>query len=83
MLTYILLIILGFILLVIGADLLVKGASNIALKFHIPEILIGLTIVAIGTSAPELIVTITSSLNGNNNLMNVISISPCFIAMQC
>lgn len=69
MLINILLIILGFILLVIGADLLIKGASNIAIKFHIPEILIGLTIVAIGTSAPELIITISSAINGNNNLI--------------
>ena len=69
MLLNILLIIVGFVLLVVGANFLVKGASNIALKFHIPEILIGLTIVAIGTSAPELIVTITSSINGNNNLI--------------
>lgn len=57
----IIMIILGFILLVCGADLLVKGSSNIAKKFHIPEMLIGLTIVAIGTSAPELIITITSA----------------------
>ena len=52
MISNILMIILGFALLVVGADVLVKGASNIAKKFHIPEMLIGLTIVAIGTSAP-------------------------------
>ena len=69
MLLNILLIIVGFVLLVVGANFLVKGASNIALKFHIPEILIGLTIVAIGTSAPELIITITSSISGNSNLI--------------
>lgn len=69
MLINILLIVLGFILLVIGADLLIKGASNIAIRFHIPEILIGLTIVAIGTSAPELIITISSAINGNNSLI--------------
>ena len=66
---YIFMCIIGFILLVAGADLLIRGASNIASKFHIPEMIIGLTIVAIGTSAPELIVTITSSINGNNNLI--------------
>ena len=43
-------IIIGFILLLIGANLLVKGSTNIATKFHIPEMLIGLTIVALGTS---------------------------------
>lgn len=69
MLLNIILIIIGFVMLVVGANLLVKGSSNIALRFHIPEILIGLTIVAIGTSAPELIVSITSSINGNNNLI--------------
>ena len=57
----ILIIILGFALLVVGAELLVRGASSIATKFHIPEMLIGLTIVALGTSAPELIITITSA----------------------
>lgn len=47
MVTTIVLIILGFILLIIGADLLVRGSSNIAHRFHIPEMIIGLTIVAI------------------------------------
>ncbi len=61
MLLQILMIILGFILLILGANLLIKGSVNIAKKFHIPEILIGLTIVALGTSMPELIVTITSA----------------------
>ena len=43
-------IIIGFIALVFGADILVKGSSNIAKKFYIPEVIIGLTIVCIGTS---------------------------------
>ena len=68
MITWILLIILGFILLVKGADLLVDGASNIAKKFHIPEIIIGLTIVSIGTSLPELIVSTTSAMGGHSDL---------------
>ena len=62
-------IILGFGLLVLGADCLVKGSSNIAKKFHIPEMLIGLTIVALGTSAPELIITISSATSGANDLI--------------
>ena len=62
-------IVLGFGLLVLGADLLVKGASNIAKKFHIPEMLIGLTIVALGTSMPELIITINSATSGANDLI--------------
>lgn len=69
MIINILMIILGFVLLVVGANLLVKGASNIANKFHIPEMLIGLTIVALGTSAPELIITITSAQSGATDLI--------------
>ena len=64
MIIWVLLIILGFVLLIKGADFLVDGASNIAKKFHIPEIVIGLTIVSIGTSMPELFVSITSAING-------------------
>lgn len=62
------LIILGFILLVKGADFLVDGSSDIAKRFHIPEIIIGLTIVAIGTSMPELVVSITSALDGHADI---------------
>lgn len=64
----IILIIIGFILLIKGADFLVDGASEIAKKFHIPEIVIGLTIVAIGTSMPELVVSVTSALDGHSDL---------------
>ena len=64
MAVWIILIVLGFILLIKGADFLVEGASNIAKKFHIPEIIIGLTIVSIGTSMPELFVSITSAIEG-------------------
>ena len=60
----IVLIIVGFILLIKGADFLVDGASYIAKKFHIPEIVIGLTVVSIGTSMPELVVSIASAING-------------------
>lgn len=62
-------IILGFVLLILGANVLVKGATNIAKIFSIPEILIGLTIVALGTSAPELIITITSASKGLSDLI--------------
>lgn len=62
-------LIIGFALLIIGADLLVKGSSNIAKKFHIPEMLIGLTIVAIGTSMPELIITISSASSNATDLI--------------
>ena len=69
MLLNILAIFVGLALLIIGADTLVKGASNIAKKFHIPEILIGLTIVAIGTSMPELIITVTSAKKSSIDLI--------------
>ncbi len=64
MILSLILIILGFIFLIKGADFLVDGSSNIAEKFHIPEIIIGLTIVSIGTSMPELFISITSAING-------------------
>lgn len=64
----ILLIIIGFILLIKGADYLVDGASNIAKRFHIPEIVIGLTVVSIGTSMPEMVVSITSALEGHSDI---------------
>lgn len=70
----IILIIIGFALLIKGADLLVLGASKIAKKFNIPEMIIGLTVVAIGTSLPELVVSTTSALTGHSDisLSNVI-----------
>ena len=58
----------GFLLLIKGADWLIEGAADIARKFRIPEIVIGLTVVAFGTSAPELAVNIIASVNGNNGL---------------
>lgn len=62
------LIIIGFVLLIVGADLLVDGASGIAKKFHIPEIIIGLTIVSIGTSMPELVTSVTAAIKGNSDI---------------
>jgi len=62
MIKAIILILIGFALLIKGADLLVEGASKISKRFHIPEIIIGLTIVSIGTSMPELFVSITSAI---------------------
>lgn len=72
-------IILGFILLIKGAEYLVDGSSNIAKKFHIPEIVIGLTIVSIGTSMPELFVSITSALGEYPDMAmgNVIGSNVC------
>lgn len=63
-----LLLVLGFALLVKGADLFVDGASGLAAKFGIPQLVIGLTIVAMGTSAPEAAVSISAALNGNADI---------------
>ena len=65
--SYIFLII-GFALLIKGADIFVDGSSAIAKKFGIPAVIVGLTIVSIGTSAPELAVSIIASLKGANGI---------------
>lgn len=64
---YILLIV-GFVLLVKGADIFVDGSSAIAKYFRIPAFIIGLTIVAFGTSAPEAAVSITAAVTGQNGI---------------
>lgn len=80
-----LLLIAGFIMLVKGADWFVDSAASLAKKIHIPELVIGLTLVAFGTSAPELSVSLTSALKtasngitiGNvvgSNIMNIVLI---------
>lgn len=61
-------IILGFVFLMKGADFLVDGSSTIAKKFNIREIVIGLTIVSIGTSMPELMVSLTSGINNHSDI---------------
>lgn len=62
------LLLVGFIMLIKGSDVFVDSASNIARKFNIPPIIIGLTIVAMGTSMPEATVSVTSSLAGMNDM---------------
>lgn len=74
----------GFVMLVKGADWFVEGAAGIAEKFGIPQLVVGLTIVAMGTSAPEAAVSITAALKGNaaitignvvgSNILNVLII---------
>lgn len=61
-------LVLGFALLIKGADYFVEGASGIAKALKVPALLIGLTIVAFGTSAPEASVSISAALNGNNGI---------------
>ena len=58
----------GFVLLVWGADQFVAGASAAARKIGVPPLVIGLTIVAFGTSAPELAVSVTAALKGANEI---------------
>ncbi len=62
------LLIVGFVLLIKGSDFFVDGASSVASILKIPSLIVGLTIVAFGTSAPEAAVSITSSLSGSNAL---------------
>lgn len=79
-----LLLVLGFVMLVKGADWFVDGAAGIADRFGIPQLVIGLTIVAMGTSAPEAAVSITAALKGSaaitignvvgSNIMNILVI---------
>ena len=64
---YILLIV-GFVLLIKGADLFVDGASSVAAKLKVPSLIIGLTVVSIGTSLPEAAVSVSASLSGNNSI---------------
>ena len=62
------LFILGFILLIKGADILIDGSSSIAKKFGVSSFFIGLTVVAFGTSAPELVVSLLASVKGSSGI---------------
>jgi cation:H+ antiporter len=64
----VLFLIIGFVFLVKGADVFVEGSSSVAKRFHVPSIIIGLTIVAMGTSLPEAAVSVTASLANQNSL---------------
>lgn len=77
------LLILGFVLLVKCADIFVDGSSNLAKALKVPTLIIGLTIVAFGTSAPEAAVSVTSSLKGQNDMAlgNVVGSNICNILL--
>ncbi|MCQ2191132.1 MAG: calcium/sodium antiporter [Paludibacteraceae bacterium] len=62
------LLLVGFVILIKGADYFVDGASSLAKRFNIPAFIVGLTICALGTSAPELAVSITAATSGSNSL---------------
>lgn len=81
-LTYVLFFV-GFALLIKGADLLVDGASSLARRTGVSSLVIGLTIVAFGTSAPEFIVNIFASLNGNTDIAmgNILGSNICNILL--
>lgn len=85
MLKNILILIVGFVLLVKGADFFVEGSSSVAKRFRIPSIIIGLTIVAMGTSLPEFAVSVTASASGNNALAvsNVIGSNVFNLVVVC
>lgn len=64
----IIILIIGFVLLIKGADFFVEGSSAVAKRLRIPSMIIGMTIVAMGTSLPECAVSVTASMTGNNSL---------------
>lgn len=61
-------LVIGFVLLIKGADFFVDGSSSVAKKLRVPSMIIGLTIVAMGTSLPECAVSVTASISNNNSL---------------
>lgn len=83
MVTGILFILIGFILLYFGAEWLVNGAANLAKMAGVSQLVVGLTVVAFGTSAPELVVSLHSSLQGHGNIAigNVVGSNICNIAL--
>lgn len=80
-------LVIGFVLLIKGADFFVDGSSNVAKMFKVPPIIIGLTIVAMGTSLPETAVSVTASITNNNalavsnavgsNIFNLLVVTGC------
>lgn len=75
----IVLLVVGMVLLIKGADFFVDGSSKIAKAFHIPSLIIGLTLVSMGTSAPELSVSLNAALSGSNEIClgNVVGSNLC------
>jgi len=69
MILNVILLIIGFVILIKGADIFVSGASGIAANFKVPKMLIGLTIVAFGTSAPEFAVSVKSLISGSGDMV--------------
>lgn len=76
-------LIVGLFILIVGGDLLVRGASSIALRSHISPLVVGLTIVAFGTSAPELLISIKAALDGSPDMTmgNVVGSNICNLGL--
>ncbi|GAA0891497.1 calcium/sodium antiporter [Fulvivirga kasyanovii] len=76
-------LVVGLFVLIIGGDFLVKGASSIALRAHISPLVVGLTIVAFGTSAPELLISVKAALDGSPDMTmgNVVGSNICNLAL--
>jgi cation:H+ antiporter len=83
MLFNIALLIIGLFVLILGGDALVRGASSIALRLHMTPLVVGLTIVAFGTSAPELLISINAAISGSPDLTmgNVVGSNICNLAL--
>ena len=83
MLLNILILFVGLFLLILGGDFLVRGASSIALRAHISPLVVGLTIVAFGTSAPELLISIKAAMQGSPDMTmgNIIGSNICNLAL--
>src|SRR5210317_426238 len=83
MLLYIAVCLVGFVLLYFGAEWLVKGSSSLARSLGVIPIVIGLTVVAFGTSAPELVVSVVSAIQGKSMIAvgNVVGSNICNIAL--
>ncbi len=83
MLQQVLMFVLGLVTLVIGADVLVRGASRLAVSFGVSPLVVGLTVVAFGTSAPEMAVSVGSAIAGNPDLAigNVVGSNICNVLL--
>ncbi len=83
MLFNIVLLVVGLFILILGGDFLVRGASSIALRAHISPLVVGLTVVAFGTSAPELLISVKAALAGSPDMTmgNVVGSNICNLAL--
>jgi len=83
MVTTVVLLLIGLIVLIVGGDYLVRGSSSIALRLHLSPLVVGLTIVSFGTSAPELLISVQSAIKGSPDITmgNVVGSNICNLAL--